>query len=371
MPQIMLGLLVDSSTTGLAARYPENPRVFYSSTLGRWVCLVNLIIPVGTSTDANGAGYSTSLTDWSSAIWRLLQHKTAPMDTANNRIVGVACHMTGPDGALIEGPNGEVPITYDADALMTSPGWHSDRAIRQAVLEPSTAALHIAQSANLTDYAIKRTLSHTDIVVESAISVTAINGSSFRVRIEYRRDSTGANGYRCVMGPSGLLLEKVVSGSASTLASSGGSVVYNLHMLNRIKIRVVGNVHTLWLDGEQQVSYTDNSSPITSGGFLGVSSKGITGDIRNITVRTSDALTVNGLQPGTSIWLRAYGDLPVQTAIANDSGVATVIADHWPHYGLDPDGTSYTASDALWGGDDVTFTGITKKVYRTRTKRRF
>jgi hypothetical protein len=35
--------------------------------------------------------------------------------------------------------------------------------------------------------------------------------------------------------------------------------------VHRVRVTVVGNVHAAWLDGEQQISVTDASSPITAG----------------------------------------------------------------------------------------------------------
>ncbi len=43
--------------------------------------------------------------------------------------------------------------------------------------------------------------------------------------------------------------------------------------------------------------------------------------------------------------------------------MATVAAGHWPHYAVDRSGVSYTASDALWGGDDVTYTAPTSFLF--------
>lgn len=349
--------LASSATTGFGGRAPENGRAFWSATLNRWICLANLIALSGQFTDANAIGYSTSLTDWSSSVWRRIQAVTT-MDTAGGA-VGLISHVTGPDGALIVGPNGEVPVIYDADPLRFSPGWHLGRRLRSAVLEPSASALSIAQSGNTTLYAVRRSLSHTDLVIELAVCVTAVNGSGLSLRVEYRGDATGQNGYRALLtNAAGLSLEKVVAGTPSTKATSSGTLIYSLYQMHRIKITVVGNVHTLWLDGEQQISYTDSSSPITSGTTIGLSAQGATCTVRNMTARTTDTITVTGLQPYASVWLRGHGDLPVAAGTANAAGQATITVTHWPHYALDPDGSDYTVANALWGGDTVDFTGL-------------
>lgn len=344
--------LATNATTGFVSRTPENAKVFYSSALGRWVCLVNLIATTNVFTDANAAGYSESLTDWSSAIWRMTQ-AVVPLDTDGDA-VGLACHATGPDGALIEGPNGEVPVVFDTDPREYDPGWHLGRSIRSAVLEPSSQCFRLAQSANTNTYSIRRALDLTDAVIECAMCVTGAHVSGWGVALDYRSDATGANGYRAVITDSGAELYKVVGGSATLVAGPSGTITSYGWTQQRVKVSVVGNVHTITFQGEQQIQYTDSSSPIATGGYLGLSGHGVTVDVRALSVRTSDVLRVEGLDPSDVVMLRTYGELPVASETADGSGVAEFTVPHWPHYFIEVDGVDHTPTDdTLWGGDIV------------------
>ncbi len=342
-------LILETSTTGTGGRHSENPKAFHSTTLGRYVMLANLINLAVTATDANIIGYSASVSDWSSAIFRRTQ-RLCPMD--DTIAIGIAAHVTAPDGALVEGPGGEVPIVYDARPRAYTPGWHIGRSICTAVLEPSTAALAIAQSANTTNYRIKRTLSHTAAVIELAACYTVQNGGGIEFRVQYRSDSAAANCYAAVLDASGMHLEKVVSSTPSTLASNSGDLSIEAYVVHRLKIAVSGNTHRLYLDGELQVEYTDGSSPITSGTTLGISCQGAALQVHNLSVRTSDTITITGLRSSETVWLRGYGELPIC------AGSTSITRDHWPHFCLTYQGTDYTVSNALWGGDTLDFSGI-------------
>jgi hypothetical protein len=133
---------------------------------------------------------------------------------------------------------------------------------------------------------------------------------------------------------------------------------------HRIQITALGNVHTLTIDGETQVTYTDDSSPITSGTHLGLCSQGAEVEIRDLSVRISNTLIVTGLNPGTTVYLNGFGGLPVDDAVADESGIASFTLPHWPHYALDPDGTNHTAGDALYGGDVLAFNTTPKVLAR-------
>ncbi len=347
-------LIANNTTVGLGSRWVENGRVFYSATLARWVCLVNVIKVDLSGTDASGIGYAATLAGLAAGTWRRTQ-RLCPMDIADvdTAVLGIQSHVTGPDATLIEGPGGEVPTVYDADPKRyASAGNHLGRSLRTAVYEPSTHALAIAQSANTNNYRIKRTLSHTAAVIEFAACATARNGGGFELRVQYRSDSGGTNCYACVFTEDGLSLEKVVSGTPTELEANGGDLLQEDDFIHRIKIAVSGNTHRLYLDGELQVEYTDGSSPITSGTTLGISCQGAALQVRNLSVRTSDTITITGLRPSETVWLRGYGELPIC------AGSTSITRDHWPHFCLTYQGTDYTVSNALWGGDTLDFSGI-------------
>jgi hypothetical protein len=72
-------------------------------------------------------------------------------------------------------------------------------------------------------------------------------------------------------------------------------------------------------------------------------------------VYATQAATVVGVTPASTVWLRGYGDVPVASAVADASGVATFSGNHWPHYSVEIDGTDYPVSGGAWGGDVYNF----------------
>lgn len=341
----------------------ENPRVFLSPTLGVWVMLGNAFVNPGGWNGRNLLYTSASLTDWSAAIGRFLQ-TVCPMDAAN--AIGVITHVTGPDGSLVyDAATGCVPVVYDADAQRFGPnasGWHLGRRLRTAVMEPSPRCLRYSGSGDLTERKLTRALTHTDAVIELSCEAPVVNGGGGSLTVEYRSDGTG-NNYRAELTSGGTFsLYKVVAGVKSLLAGGAGSQTLDAtHMQHRIRVIVQGNTHTLVLDGEQQVAYTDAASPIASGSVLALAGKGLDCDLRLLSVRTSTTVTVEGLVPGESCVVRSYGGFPMGAIVADGSGSGTFGHPHSPLWCLDLNGTDYVPAGGIWGGDTLTFSGLSAR----------
>ena len=357
-------VIVSSSTTGLGGRTCENPKVFYHPGLSRYVMLLNLINTSGNHTDANAIGIDSSL-DFGSAIFKRTQRK----DYDSPNAVGIACHLTGPDGALVyDSTTGIVPVTFDGNPRQYSPGWHLGRSALTAQLEPSANCLRIDQAANNTVYRITRSQSHTDVVIEHAIEIKAENATfGIGFRIQYRSDSGGSNCYQCCLSGSGLFLEKVVSGTATSKTTASDPIGHEFYFLHRLKISVVGNRHRAWLDGVLQYDYTDASSPITSGTNLGITCQGGKADVRNLVAYTSDTVTIAGLNTTQSAYLRGYGALPAGSVLADSSGSGTFSHTHYPLWSVELSGTDYTPSGGIWGGDTLTFSGVPATIVTPKT----
>lgn len=349
--------ICDNTTFGLSGRSPENPKVFHSATLDRWTMLVNLIHPSGLLTDCNGLGCSPSVSDWSEAIFRRIQ-PVSPLHGSPS--IGVVSHLTGPDGLVIEGPGGEVPIVYDTDPTRhAEAGNHLGRRIRAGCLEPATHALWCAGIGDTTYRQATRTLAHADFVLELAVEILgefAYNQTEFYVL--YRFDAGIASGYRAVLLNNGVSLQKMVSGSGSTLSGPVAGQTYQTNLFHVLKLAVAGNRHRAWLDGTLQYDATDTSSPIASGVRMGLLARGATLDVRLLSVRTSDTVTITGLTPGRSCLVRGYGGLPAGAALADGSGTAIHIHGHYPLWAVEVNGVDHAPAGGIWGGDTLTFSGL-------------
>jgi hypothetical protein len=291
-----------------------------------------------------------------------------PCPDDGNVIVDVTQFLhNGANSAMATGPNGEMACIY-SNQIAGGPftPYYSNLRPVMGVIEPASALLRYAGDADTTLRGLSRSLSHTDITIECASELTGVNGSGGSLVIAYRSDGTGNNEYRATLTTSGKWsLVKVVSGTPSTIATASGTQTYDNKgapsgYQHRLKVQVIGNVHVATLDGETQYTFTDSSSPITSGTTLTVYGKGINADVINLTCRTSDTITVNGMTPNTSVWLRAACGIPIAAIASNSSGIGSISYKHFPLYSLDVAGTDYTVGtdSRIWGGDTLQFSGL-------------
>lgn len=337
--------LMGSDKPGFFSRPPENPRVFYSSTLGRWAMMVNLIATDSTHTDANAVVISSSLTDWSASVAMITQRLT-PIDNDNTHAIGVGCHWTGPDGALIEGIGGKVPFTFDnKPTRYFSYGSHQGRSASYAVMEPSPFCVKVNVVVDNTNR-LSRAIEHSDFSAEYALKFgNGVGGT--QVGFWFRQDGSG-NGYRLTATNGGtLLLQKTVAGTTTTVATGSGSQVTGSYWIARIKVSAIGTNIRAWLDGELQINATD--AAFSSGSYIQFSAKNAVADVRLFSMRSSDSVTISGMAPGSSAIVRGAGGIPFSSAVANDDGQATATLPHWPHDEIEINGVSYNGE--IWGGD--------------------
>ncbi len=304
-------------------------------------------------------------TNWKHIIWPC-PADVAVVDQQSSQV------YSGPNSRLHTGPNGETMLI----ATGQLPGYNDHGAIGHyenqypyySVIEPASAVLRYAGSSDVVLRRIWRPITHTDLTVELCCEMTGVNGSGGFIEVSYRGDSSGNNEYRAKLTANGhWSLVKVASGTSTTIAAGSGTQVFgnqgaSLGMLHRLKIQVIGNIHTAYLDGEEQ--YIFNDSMYSSGTACSVWAQGIDCDLINLSYRKSDTITVNGMTPNTSCWLRAACGVPIAPVVANPSGVGTLSYQHFPLYSLDIDGTDYTVgSDSrIWGGDTLTFSGLPSTV---------
>lgn len=331
-------------------RRVENPKVFYHAGLSRWCMLLNLINSSGQA-DQTGVALSASLTDWSAATLRHIQH-ASPIDSPN--AVGVITHVTGPDGALVQDEAGRIPAIYDGLPRGNSgAGWHLGRSLRYVVLEPAAACACYTDVTTMPRR-IVRTISHGNCVVEFACEFRTIDATAGALALEFRRQNN-SNYYRLVLTPgAGMRLDKVVAGSVTLLQSallSTEKAVVNL--VHRVRVQFSGTTIQAWLNGEEQINTTD--STYSSGGSVAIQATDLDGDVRLLSLRTAQTVTVTGVPSGSTLTLRGAGGFPVATATSS-GGTITLTAPHYPQSTLDIGGVPYKPADGIWGGDAYTVT---------------
>ncbi len=348
-------------------RAPENPKVFYHPGLGRYVMLTNLITPDGASLLQNASWLSTSVTDWSAASKRVVQH-VSPLDSSH--VMGVLAHATGPDGSLVMDASGNVLATFDY--LPASAPFYSIQVGQSAysvVLEPSASCARYTHTSDQTARALTRPLMHTDVVVECALEMRGLHGAGGDVTLEVRRQSlaSSADCYRLVAQGNGtLLLQKRMGGVTTTVQTAQLSMeqLTTNGVVHRIRLVMTGSSITAFLNGEQQIVTTDTT--FSAGVSVTVVGRGVDADVRLLSVRSGQVVTIKGTHVGQQVTARAVAGAPVTQQTAAGSSVALTVP-HAPVSSIQIGTGAAAPVGGVWGGD--TFVVIVPSSRRQMTGR--
>lgn len=342
------------SNSAYPTRVPEDPKVF-SHDLG-WVLLANAI--QGSHTDRGIIRVSPTLdvAGFDASPNNYFQYPKVN----DNGTIGRPCHVTGPDGALVQS-SGYVPFLFDATPKKTSPGWHSGRSTYAAVLEPSASCFRTSGTPH-TDRAVYQPLAHSDFVAEFIVKVST-GYPYFYYRLAGATQT--ANCYRVVLQAGGRgLLQKVVGGAASTVQANATAATIPVDAtMVPVRVEAIGSRHRVWINSELHIDATD--ATYASGTHIAFSSYDSDSDIRALSIRSGNTITVTGLPPGQGVVLRSWGGLPVSAVTVAADGTATFTVTHGPHYAFDIDGVDYAPAGGIWGGDSYTLDGISAKPVRS------
>jgi len=200
---------------------------------------------------------------------------------------------------------------------------------------------------------------HTDFVVEFGVPVNSLKAGGFEFSYLLQSTVNANNGYRVFLDligyrPVASFVSKVVSGVAGApLATASDALTQRSATATvvRVKVTVSGDTHTLQIDGETQLTFSD--STYTSGVAIALSAyygNGNTSAVRKIAMRESDTVTVTGLTAGKVVTLRAPGRVPLATTTAAGSSV-TLTVPHYPAAAIDIDGVqTYAPAGGFYGG---------------------
>lgn len=347
----------------------ENPKVFYNPTIGRYFMLTNNIEAGGTYTNANILLASNSLTGWASvgaADTNWIQNNQAG---DSNHAIGVITPMMLASTALpYISSDGYVPCVFDGDPPATIPssgaaqsnaqGWHMGRSIKSAIMEPSATYVKSTSSAS-TDRYLRKTLSHTDCIVEfilrfeNAIAAPGAGGvvGFTSLSLWLRSDANQQNAYRFAMRNTDTpLIQKFVGGAFSSTLVIGSTVKTDPYYQHRVRCQAIGTTLSIYLDNTIACTVTDASFATGTQIALMWEYSDNT-EVRNFNIRTSNTVTVNGCPAGSRVVLRGAGNLPLATATANGSGIASLVNSHYPAHAIDVAGTIYPIGGLVYGGD--------------------
>lgn len=323
------------------ARYPENGRLMYHPTLGKYMMIGNLIAFL--HTDTNFIALSETV-DFSASVPDVIHQKGVGY---GNNAIGTCSQFANTDEFLVG--DYDFPILYDGDATHISPGYHYGRQITPTIMRYSAGVCTLPNSGGLK--VATKAVSHSAIAIEFFVRFTATAGNycgcMFRI-------NGSDNGYAVSVRDNNTVLLQSVSGGTigSTIATGTGSAPLTLAS-NRVQVVANGTSIKVYLNNELQIDTTD--ATYASGTTLKLFSVNAAAKVRNFTASTSNVTTITGLAEKQVVTLRAAGGVCVGEVEANASGVATFepVANH----------PQLQASSAynitVKPGDTITFGGTT------------
>lgn len=205
-----------------------------------------------------------------------------------------------------------------------------------------------------TDAPIYRILDHTTLCLEMA--VRRIQENSYLDLFTHLQDAASTNdGYRIRLDLGGANavcagiykrfggVETALVGVTPTRTQKASPNLYAT-----IRLTAAANVLTVEVNGETQFQTQD--STFASGVAIAQSGSGEI-DIRALSARKGNTVTVNGLVAGQVVTLRGPGRYPIATVTAT-SPVVTLPLKHSPATSIDVGGVPrHTPIGGIWGGD--------------------
>ncbi len=227
-------------------------------------------------------------------------------------------------------------------------GGSTERTIRAlAVMPASGAALSTTHQPNM------RTLSHTRLSAEFGL-LLGIGALAFVYRTQ---SATSAdNGYAIAFstdssGKLVVIAYSMVGGVATPIGTGTGTLVPVAKAYLRVRVVVEGSSHKVIVDGKPQLDFTDSQYASGTGVGFRAATDAAYAELRNVTFRKSDTVTINGLTTGDKVTLRGASGIPLATATATGASLALTYQ-HFPAAVIDVNGTPrFTPNGGVWGGD--------------------
>ncbi len=229
--------------------------------------------------------------------------------------------MTGAAGTLLEAHAGEQNATWtqtvlsEQDAVLTN-----ENRVRK---NGNAVAVYISPATSSADYAIEADVHAKTLINNDAIGIlgrydnSVLTGTGTWYLARYLYSTTAGN--------SQWQLYKDVNGTQTQLGTFAQTITAGTNY--RVRLQMVGTTISLWVDGVQRVSVTDNA--VTAAGFPGVrlGSPGSAVTVSNTTGLHLDNFqvydTTNGFDSvGTNHGFPSGGPTTGGGAIPGDSSVA-------------------------------------------------
>ena len=195
------------------------------------------------------------------------------------------------------------------------------------------------------------TLSNTDFIAEWAIEpVTVPSSSQFALLF---RATDKDNGYYALSdNASNDVLQKVVTGTGTTIGTNTAGVTTVANFQSRFKVKASGTSLSYYIDGELRRSATDATyGSGTKIGFMGLNANFA---VRRLCIYGSDTVTINGVPNGATVTLVAADKIPIATGTVSGSSIQ-LTSEHYPCHGIAVNGVYYPVAGLIYGADVLRF----------------
>lgn len=319
---------------------PENPKIWWSAKLNRWVLLVNQVNYALGLTDINSAFFSESLTDWDDCVRSDIQTRhdtTSTMDAFY--AVGIASPIYGDNGLPIISSLGNISFTFDGDPDVFATQ-HFDRNIKFGGLEASTHRMKV--DAFGTTHEVVHAMDYGNFVATFVIEMWDAEvggGAWFKFRDEYK-----------AYFPAGDNAEIQRNDVAIATGTGYDTFAESEYIQYRVKVVAYEGMIRLYFNGELQADSHD-IGPLT-GTEIGFGAEGVKCAVRQFTMNTGTYFTLNGLDAGAVVV--AYGPgghVPMATGTADANGTLELTPPHYPIERLVINGAAQDI--VIYGGEVV------------------
>jgi hypothetical protein len=348
------------------AANPENPRVWHSATLGRWVLAANELA-ASTGHGHGGIWYADTLAHFSATDGSCYHARVASKGTGDapldfNFFSPRHSLSLGITSEESDGTVGVIAGTRRTDG--GTPGTpHGGFVLAAAQLEPHASCLRFEGAAS--DLILASTF---DLTPPFVVEVTTVCNDSGSLNFLFAMSGSGNTPagrsgllVSCSDGASDIALFSLSAGSYS-LADSGTGAnpapeftpdsVNGWH--NRIRVAWNGATVVWDVNGTRRTVTPAGTWAGTKLGFGGYHST----DARwmGLKVYSSDSVTFSGLPAGATVALLGAGGLPAAVGTADGSGDLSLSHSHYPLYGVSVNGVAAEiGTGPVWGGDAYTY----------------
>ncbi len=348
------------SNVRLSTNQQENPRIIYSSVLGRYAMLCNTIdITHNPYELGGGIWYSDTIAHFATSGQVKMARVVSPVDT----YAAGAFNFWSPiyqNDMTVTAPESDGTFGVVASAAPTLTANAYGHNLYAGALEPHANCLRVQGSSY--DKTITAAPSMPPAwVMECVFEYGTVANANIGILFCLSNPSGtigNVTAYYLDTNQSGAnaLLYQGIAGSYTQLGSTlvVPQATFTADSINgyHARVRVTWNGTTVTVGVAGKTTSASPGSPLVGTGIGFRAANLPDGRVRGLRVYKSDTVTFTGLPASAAVALCGANGLPAKAGTADGSGNLTLSHSHYPMYGIRINGTLYTpATGKIWGGD--------------------